>query len=123
MKKILFILLFLISTVSYSQKPIDIVIIGKVNADLLEKLMLEEINIYRKSKRLQPLTPDSTLFKQSRKHSEWMDLNKKIQHSKQANNNRYFSECCFLLVLLRVINNFLEKVLIRRLLWFGSRSP
>ncbi len=92
MKKILIILFVLISTVSFSQKSMDIVIRGKVNADLLEKLMLEEINVYRKSKGLHPLMPDSNLFKQSRKHSEWMDENKKIQHS---NGGNYFSECCF----------------------------
>ena len=80
MKKILVILLVLVSNLSYGQKPTDIVIRKQVNADLLEKLMLDEINIYRKSKRLQPLMPDSNLFKQSRKHSEWMDQNKKLQH-------------------------------------------
>ena len=92
MKKILVILLILISNLSYGQKPTDIVIRKQVNADLLEKLMLDEINIYRKSKRLQPLMPDSNLFKQSRKHSEWMDQNKKLEHS---NGGNYFSECCF----------------------------
>lgn len=90
MKKILIILFVLISTVSFSQKPTDIVIRKQVNADLLEKLMLEEINIYRKSKRLQPLMPDSNLFKQSRKHSEWMDQNKKLQHGQPID------ECCFI---------------------------
>lgn len=91
MKKILVILFVLISNLSYGQKPTDIVIRGKVNADLLEKLMLEEINVYRKSKRLQPLMPDSNLFKQSRKHSEWMEKNT----FKHSNGGNYFSECCF----------------------------
>ena len=90
MKKILVILLILISNLSDGQKPNYIVIRKQVNAVLLEKLMLEEINIYRKSKRLQPLMPDSNLFKQSRKHSEWMDENKKLQHGQPID------ECCFI---------------------------
>ncbi len=92
MKNVLTILFIVIANLVYGQKSTDIVIRDKVNADLLEKLMLDEINVYRKSKGLQPLMLDSNLFKQSRKHSEWMDSNKKLQHTVGGN---YFSECIF----------------------------
>jgi len=47
MKKILVILLVLISITGFSQKPTDKININKINIELLEKLVLEEINNYR----------------------------------------------------------------------------
>jgi uncharacterized protein YkwD len=47
MRKILFILFVLVSNLSYGQKPTDKINVNKINIELLEKLILEEINNYR----------------------------------------------------------------------------
>ena len=47
MKNILVILFVLISITGFSQKPTDKININKINIELIEKLILEEINNYR----------------------------------------------------------------------------
>jgi len=74
MKKILVILLVLISTIGFSQKPTDIMIspmyplkenlsnkTKQINYEYLSKLIFKEINEYRKSKNLTELKWDNAL--------------------------------------------------------------
>jgi uncharacterized protein YkwD len=93
MKKILFILFVLISTVSYGQKPTDIVDKNNINILYLEKLIFNGINNHRLINKKDSLIWDSILHIESQKHSKWMYDNNKFIHSKDVN---FSGECCFI---------------------------
>ena len=91
MKKILVILLVLISTVGYSQKNIYLYDIGikgnslidfkNFNVDLIESLVLKRINEYRKLNNKVVLVEDIKLKNLSRKWSKTMDSLEIFEHN------------------------------------------
>ncbi len=93
MKKILVILLVLISITGFSQKPTDIMISplyplkektsGKtkqVNYEYLSKLIFKEINEYRKSKNLTELKWDNILAEDCNSWSYYLCENNEFRH-------------------------------------------
>ena len=88
MKKILVILLVLISTIGFSQKPTDIMIsipnnelkTKTANYEYLSKLIFKEINEYRKSKNLNVLIWDTILFNDCKKWTDYLTINNEFRH-------------------------------------------
>lgn len=112
MKKILIILFVLISNLSYGQKPKDKINVDKINIELIEKLVLEEINNYRVNysylqkipntsnhyKKIkdpkQKLIPRKDSINSSRLHSQKMsDLDQGLFHDTINKNNRCNENC------------------------------
>ena len=111
MKKILVILFVLISITGFSQKPTDKINVDKINIELIEKLVLEEINNYRinysylekipntsnKYRKIndpkRKLIPRKDSINLSRLHSQKMvDLDKGLFHDEKDGRN--YNENC-----------------------------
>ena len=117
MKKILVILFVLISNLSYGQKPTDKINVDKINIELIEKLVLEEINNYRvnynylekipntpnnykkiKDSR-EKLIPRKDSLNTSRLHSQKMvDLDQGLFHDTINKNNRCNENCGMIMI-------------------------
>jgi hypothetical protein len=125
MKKILFILFVLISNLSYGQKPTDKINVDKINIELLEKLILEEINNYRinysylekipntsnkyrkindpKQKLMSSIYPINS----SRLHSQKMvDLDQGLFHDEKDDRN--YNENCQINILSQNCNTYID---------------
>ncbi len=112
MRNILFLFLFLISNLGFSQKPTDKINTKKINIELLEKLILEEINNYRvnysylekipntsnKYRKIndpkRKLIPRKDSINSARLHSQKMvDLDQGLFHDTLDYDNLNFREC------------------------------
>jgi len=99
MKKILTLLLVLISLIGYSQtKPTDIIKEGDIDTLFIEQLIFQHINDYRKSRKRSELKWDEEVAEGSRSHSKWMTDNDVFMHDTMGGD--FFNECIMGTVVL-----------------------
>jgi uncharacterized protein YkwD len=89
MKKLMVLLVVLVSGLGYSQKPTDTIPSTNINSNLMNQCVIDEVNKERKKLGLRPLSVSEELTNLSKKHSEWVVETDRFEHS--TGNN--YAEC------------------------------
>lgn len=102
MKKLILIILILISNLGFSQTASSVITKDSINLSLLSTLILEKINIERSKLNLQTLTVDLDAQNFAKKHSQWMANTSIFEHSNVYTTLTYSEciyKCCFGLLI------------------------
>jgi uncharacterized protein YkwD len=89
MKKLMVLLVVLVSGLGYSQKPTDTIPSTNINSNLMNQCVIDEVNKERKKLGLHPFIVTEGTMKFSKEHTEWMVETGKFEHSK----NYTYGEC------------------------------
>jgi uncharacterized protein YkwD len=89
MKKLMVLLVVLVSGLGYSQKPTDTIPTTNINSNLMNQCVIDEVNKERKKLGLHPFIVTEGAMEFSKEHTEWMVKTGKFEHSK----NDTYGEC------------------------------
>jgi uncharacterized protein YkwD len=89
MKKLMVLLVVLVSGLGYSQKPTDTIPTTNINSNLMNQCVIDEVNKERKKLGLHPFIVTEGAMEFSKEHTEWVVKTGKFEHSK----NDTYGEC------------------------------